>query len=70
MVPGRFNAYSAGSQPEAALNPHTIDLLKSRDHEVRSLRSKNWDEFAEPKAHADIVITVGGATAETCPVWP
>lgn len=71
-APHRFTAHSAGSRPKSAPHPYTIDLLKARGHDVRSVRSKSWEEFALPDApDMDIVITVcDGAAAQTCPVWP
>ncbi len=69
---GNFRAYSAGSQPKARVNPHTLHLLQSLGYDTSGYRSKSWDEFAkagEPKF--DFVFTVcDNAAAEACPVWP
>ncbi len=69
---GKFNAYSAGSQPKGAVNPHAINLLKRFNHNVDGFRSKAWDEFAQPDApQLDFVVTVcDNAAGEVCPVWP
>ena len=69
---GRFHAYSAGSHPRGAPHPYTIDLLKRLNHDVGSIRSKSWDEFAAPTApKLDFVFTVcDQAAAEECPYWP
>ena len=69
---GRFRAYSAGSQPASAANPYAIDLLRRNHYPTESLRSKSWDEFAQPQApHMHFVLTVcDKAAAEVCPVWP
>ena len=69
---GRFEAYSGGSHPAGQVNPLTIELLGKNRHPVGHLRSKNWDEFAQPSApQMDFVITVcDKAAGEACPVWP
>lgn len=69
---GRLRAYSAGSQPKGAVNPHAIQLLKSLNYDTSGLRSKSWSEFAKPDAPPlDLVLTVcDNAAGEVCPVWP
>ena len=68
----RFHAYSAGSQPKSAVNPLTLELLRAMKLPTDGLRSKSWNEFAQPDApRMDFVFTVcDQAAAETCPVWP
>lgn len=68
---GRFEAYSAGSQPKGEVHPFAIDLLRDRGFPTAQLRSKSWDEFAGPEApELDFVFTVcGNAAGEVCPVW-
>ena len=69
---GKFQGYSAGSQPKDAVHPYTLDLLRRMNFDVGSLRSKSWLEFAQPGApRLDFVFTVcDSAAAEACPVWP
>ena len=69
---GRFRAYSAGSHPRDAINPHALQLLKGLGYDISVLRSKSWNEFTQPGApQIDFVFTVcDDAAAETCPVWP
>lgn len=68
----RFRAYSAGSHPAGQVNPFTLELLSRKGFATESLRSKNWDEFAQSGAPAmDFVVTVcDRAAGEVCPIWP
>ncbi|MGB4059192.1 MAG: arsenate reductase ArsC [Burkholderiaceae bacterium] len=72
LAPHRFKAYSAGSQPAGAVNPFTLDFLRSSGLPTEGLRSKSWSEFAaEGAPHMDFIITVcDQAAGEACPVWP
>ncbi len=72
---GRFKAYSAGSHPTGAVNPHALDLLRRLHYPTEALWSKPWDVFARdrnPEApELDFVFTVcDNAAGETCPIWP
>jgi arsenate reductase len=68
----RFTAYSAGSHPKGAVNPHALMILEKLDYDIGTLRSKSWDEFTRPEApKLDFVITVcDDAAGEVCPAWP
>ena len=72
MGAGRFRAYSAGSQPTGRVNPFALNILRKSNYDVSELRSKSWEEFAEPGAPAlDFVFTVcDNAANEVCPIWP
>ncbi len=69
---GRFNAFSAGSQPKGQVNPFALKVLAALDYPTDGLRSKPWDEFASPGAPVmDFVFTVcDSAAGEMCPIWP
>ena len=69
---GRFNAYSAGSQPKGTVNPFALKVLDALGYPADGYRSKSWSEFADPGAPVmDFVFTVcDSAAGEACPVWP
>lgn len=72
MGGGRFKAYSAGSHPTGKVNPFAIEQVERLGYPTEELRSKSWDEFAQPGApELDFVITVcDRAAGEVCPFWP
>ena len=45
---GRFVAYSAGSRPKGEVNPYALTLLQRLGFATEGLRSKSWNEFAQP----------------------
>ncbi len=67
-----FTAYSAGSHPSGAVRPEALEQIELARLSTDGLRSKNWDEFAQPGApHLNFVFTVcDNAAKEVCPVWP
>lgn len=69
---GDFIAHSAGSQPTGEVHPMTIELLRKSRLPTEGLRSKSWEEFAQPGSpDLDFIFTVCDVAAgEVCPVWP
>jgi arsenate reductase len=50
----------------------TLETLSRLGYETRGLRSKSWEEFAEPGSpNLDFIFTVcDNAAGEACPIWP
>ena len=54
-----FTAYSAGSHPSGTVRPEVLRQLETAHIPAKGLRSKSWDEFAQPGApKLDFVFTV------------
>ncbi len=69
---GKFQAYSAGTNPAEAPHPGVLAVLKIKSHSVDGLTSKSLDVFQTPNApEMDFVITVCDQAAnKECPSWP
>ena len=69
---GKFRGFSAGSHPKGAIHSMTLQVLKDLQYRTDGLRSKSWDEFAQPDSRRlDFVFTVcDQAAREACPFWP
>jgi arsenate reductase (thioredoxin) len=67
-----FRGFSAGSQPRGEVHPYALGCLRELRLPVEGLRSKSWEEFAQPGAPTmDFVFTVcDRAASEVCPIWP
>jgi ArsR family transcriptional regulator, arsenate/arsenite/antimonite-responsive transcriptional repressor / arsenate reductase (thioredoxin) len=68
----RFNAFSAGTHPDARVDPDSLAVLTDLGYPVGNLQPKGWEEFTGPDAvKMDFVFTLcGNASQERCPVWP
>ena len=69
---GKFRGYSAGSHPKGTIHPLAIETLQQNHFPTDGLRSKSWNEFAQPGTpRLHFVFTVcDQAAAEVCPTWP
>jgi arsenate reductase len=67
-----FTAYSAGSHPSGVVRPEALKVIELAHLPTEGLRSKSWEEFAEPEApEMNFVFTVcDNAAQEVCPIWP
>jgi len=67
-----LTAYSAGSYPAGTVRQEALRQLETAHIPANGLRSKSWDEFAQPGApQLDFVFTVcDNAAKEVCPLWP
>src|SRR3984885_2350865 len=70
--PPTFHAYSAGSHPAGIVRPEALRQLEVAHVSNDGLRSKSWEEFAQPGApEMNFVFTVcDNAAQEVCPIWP
>jgi len=70
--PPTFQAYSAGSHPAGIVRPEALRELEVAHVPIEGLRSKSWEEFAQPGApELNFVFTVcDNAAQEVCPIWP
>lgn len=69
---GSFKAFSAGSHPEAGVNPYALAALRNAGFAAEGLRPKSWDEFTGAQApELDFVFTLcDSAAGEICSPWP
>jgi arsenate reductase len=67
-----FTAYSAGSHPTGTVRPEALKQIELARMPTDGLRSKSWDELAQPGApELNFVFTVcDRAAQEVCPFWP
>ena len=67
-----FRGFSAGSYPSRFVRPEALTQLEIANIPTADLKTKDWNEFAQPGApELDFVFTVcDRAAKEICPVWP
>ena len=69
---GRFVAHGAAVESAAEIDPHVVELLRSKDLHVSSTRPRHYREFAQSGARSlDFVFTLSDtAHGEALPEWP
>jgi len=65
--PGRFRAFSAGTQP-TSLNPAVVEVMAEVGIDISGRRAKDVSEFLGRKF--DYVITLCDQAQEACPFFP
>ncbi len=63
----QVETFSAGTAP-AGVNPLAVRVLAEQGIDISGSRSKHIDEFQGRSF--DLVVTLCGGAAESCPVWP
>jgi arsenate reductase (thioredoxin) len=64
----RFEVFSAGVDPAAAVRPEAISVMRELGIDLSGHRPKHVDEFAGQ--NFDYVLTVCDHAQEVCPVFP
>ena len=72
MGQGQVQGFSAGSHPEGAVHPLTLELLNELNYETRVCAARAGTSSRAPDSPPlDFVFTVcDQAAGEMCPVWP
>jgi len=66
---GKYQAFSAGSQPSGDVHPRSLATLRKHGIKSAGYESKSWDVFKD-LVELDIVITVcDNAAGEVCPLF-
>lgn len=69
---GKFQAFSAGSDPKPQIDPLTVYELQHHNYDPSALRVDDWHDYAEPDAPAmDFVIALSDRVPlADHPDWP
>jgi two-component system phosphate regulon sensor histidine kinase PhoR len=67
LAPGDVTVYSAGSEP-TTVHPLAIRVMKEAGIDISAQRSKSLGEV--PVENIDLVVTLCGEAAESCPTFP
>ncbi|MBD3405957.1 MAG: arsenate reductase ArsC [Candidatus Lokiarchaeota archaeon] len=65
---GKYEVFSAGTNPASEVNPFAIEVLKEKEIDTTGLRPKLLSEFEGQTF--DIVITVCDHAKQECPTFP
>lgn len=65
---GNYEVYSAGTKPQAQVNPFALEVLEEKGIPIDGLYPKLVNEFVDREI--DLVITVCDRAKQTCPFFP
>ena len=68
MAGGRYEAHSAGTEPQHEVNPFVIEVLQERGIDTGQLHPKNVRLFMNQRF--DTIVTLCDTARETCPALP
>lgn len=65
---GKYQAFSAGSEPKDHVHPYTLQLFDLEGFDTEQVKPKNMEPFIGQEI--DFVITLCDKMHENCPVFP
>lgn len=63
----RWSAFSAGTQPAAAIHPLAVEVMAELGIDISDRQPKAVSHFEDD--HVDLVVTLCDAAAQDCPLW-
>lgn len=65
---GKYNAFSAGSNPSESVNKRALEIIEKNGFDISTLRPKHMMEFIDQDF--DFIITLCDKMKENCPTFP
>jgi arsenate reductase len=66
----RFEAYSAGTEPAAQVDPLAVKALNEIGMDISQKRTKSVDDFIRDRTDFDFVVTTCYEAKQSCPYFP
>lgn len=66
----RFEAFSAGTEPAAHIDPLAVKVLNEIGLDISTKRTKSVDEFIRARTYFDYVVTTCYEAKQSCPYIP
>jgi arsenate reductase len=66
----RFEAYSAGTEPAAQVDPLAVKALNEIGMDISQKRTKSVDDFIRDRTDFDFVVTTCTEAKQSCPYFP